>query len=351
MKKVNPYFYIIQHNQSKVKYAGCRYTSGGCDPSELLKLGGYLTSSSIVRQIIKREGIHSFSIVSILSEQDVKSLGFEDVRSYEKQFLIENKCQQSQNWFNLTNSGGITRKADKLGFRFCERIIICVTDEYNLVCPIEKEYTSGFTYVQTVMRGEDIFSIPKVDPKFKIRINRHGKNYSWDSRILKPVGSTIGYYTSPKQKKSMSLNGKLASKMPRISTSEKTKNRMRDNHWSKTGKIKHPLMGVGHSQKTKEKIAYDKNHCYYCITSPSNNISYVCSLGDYCKVNNISATILRFYIGNAVPPPKYKSKKNTQSRLNTTGWLAIPIFGPFSDFLRHQESLSTDNLSLTSTLL
>lgn len=36
----NSYFYIIQHIESKIYYAGVRYAKK-CNPNELLTIGGY----------------------------------------------------------------------------------------------------------------------------------------------------------------------------------------------------------------------------------------------------------------------------------------------------------------------
>jgi len=93
--KETPYFYIIQHKQSGKKYAGCRYAKK-CTPIELLKQDGYTTSSKRVNKIIEEEGLESFQIVEILTEDQIG-----DVREYETKFLIENQVNKSDEWFNV----------------------------------------------------------------------------------------------------------------------------------------------------------------------------------------------------------------------------------------------------------
>lgn len=93
--KETPYFYIIQHKQSGKKYAGCRYAKK-CNPIELLKQGGYSTSSNRVNKIIEEEGLDAFEIVEILTEDQIGN-----VRDYETKFLIEHQVNKSDQWFNV----------------------------------------------------------------------------------------------------------------------------------------------------------------------------------------------------------------------------------------------------------
>lgn len=93
----NPYFYILQHKNSGIKYAGSRWAQG-CGPSELLKLDGYLTSSNYIQEIIKNEGNDAFEIIECVE--------MDDPYSFETKFLIKNDCAQSDMWFNKHNNEG-----------------------------------------------------------------------------------------------------------------------------------------------------------------------------------------------------------------------------------------------------
>jgi hypothetical protein len=64
MSIYHPYFYIIQHISSGRYYAGVKYAKDS-NPDDLLKSGGYQTSSKIVKQIILEEGFESFVIRKI----------------------------------------------------------------------------------------------------------------------------------------------------------------------------------------------------------------------------------------------------------------------------------------------
>lgn len=99
-----PYFYIIRHIKTGVKYAGCRYNKK-CNPNDLLKT--YFTSSKPVNRIIKNEGVNSFEIVEIIPEYELRiPFGWEHVHDYETWFLKSNDCRNSKHWFNNHNNEG-----------------------------------------------------------------------------------------------------------------------------------------------------------------------------------------------------------------------------------------------------
>lgn len=89
-----PYFYIIQHNESKKFYAGCRFAKN-CNPSEFWQPGGYFTSSPTVKRIISSEGIEAFSIVKIKTF----TTG-DDAFNYETRFLHKVKAATNPNFIN-----------------------------------------------------------------------------------------------------------------------------------------------------------------------------------------------------------------------------------------------------------
>ena len=102
-----PYFYIIQNLNSGMFYAGCRFSkektkfsNNGCHPIEFMQIDGYLTSSKLVKMLIEEDGIDSFSVVQILTEEELK----ESVLSYETKFLQENNISQNDLWYNMHNN-------------------------------------------------------------------------------------------------------------------------------------------------------------------------------------------------------------------------------------------------------
>lgn len=95
-----PYFYIIEHIKSGKRYAGAKWAKNS-NPDTFLKENGYKTSSKIIKNIIQNEGITAFSIVDIITEDELKiPFGWANVFEYESWFLSVNECHTSENWFN-----------------------------------------------------------------------------------------------------------------------------------------------------------------------------------------------------------------------------------------------------------
>ena len=94
-----PYFYIIEHIRSKVKYAGAKWGKDS-DPNNFMKDKGYQTSSKIVKDIIENEGLGSFKIIAVKTEFECKMHVYE----YETRWLHDHQCAQSNEWFNRSNN-------------------------------------------------------------------------------------------------------------------------------------------------------------------------------------------------------------------------------------------------------
>ena len=103
----NSYFYIIQHTESKIYYAGVRYAKN-CNPNELLTIGGYSTSSNIVNNIISEFGLSSFVIRKIKQFQTQ-----EEVINYETRFLKRVNARTNDTFFNMHNNTAIKNNLEK----------------------------------------------------------------------------------------------------------------------------------------------------------------------------------------------------------------------------------------------
>lgn len=111
-----PYFYIITHKKTGVKYAGSRWTTyptafskNGATPEEFLVPNGYHTSSPEIRSIIDQEGLESFTVNEVFTLEDMNiPFGCNSVYEYESWFLKENDCARSIEWFNKHNNLGST---------------------------------------------------------------------------------------------------------------------------------------------------------------------------------------------------------------------------------------------------
>jgi len=102
-----PYFYIIQHITSGKKYAGSKYGRKS-NPMTFLTELGYKTSSKIVNQLIRDEGIIAFKIIQLLTEHECGM----NVYEYETMFLQTNDCAKSDMWLNCHNNHKISYHDD-----------------------------------------------------------------------------------------------------------------------------------------------------------------------------------------------------------------------------------------------
>lgn len=95
MNIYHPYFYVICHLASRKYYAGCKFGKDA-DPSNFMRPNGYTTSSTAINKIIEQEGLESFEVVMLLTEEELGT----DVYQFETNFLRENKISSDPNWFN-----------------------------------------------------------------------------------------------------------------------------------------------------------------------------------------------------------------------------------------------------------
>ena len=99
-----PYFYVIRHKKTGIKYIGAKWGPKLTHPDLLLKPGGYTTSSDLINSMIDNEGMSSFEIEEIVIESELPD-EFESVAEYEIYRIAESKAVISGEYFN----GGNTR--------------------------------------------------------------------------------------------------------------------------------------------------------------------------------------------------------------------------------------------------
>lgn len=103
---MQPYFYIIQEITTGKYYAGSKFskTKGReADPSLLLKEGGYLTSSSKIRNKIASDGINSFVVRKIRIFNTTEA-----AYDYETRFLRRVNAAKNPKFYNTHNNSKIT---------------------------------------------------------------------------------------------------------------------------------------------------------------------------------------------------------------------------------------------------
>lgn len=94
-----PYTYLIRHKRTDKLYHGSR-TAKNCSPNELLKNGGYNTSSKIVKKIIKDEGILSFEIIYTKIHETINEARLAE-ETYHKEYDVKGNVK----YFNMHNAG------------------------------------------------------------------------------------------------------------------------------------------------------------------------------------------------------------------------------------------------------
>lgn len=209
-KPTIPYTYLIKHIASGNLYHGSR-TKRECNPDEFWKEEGYKTSSRIIKEIIDKEGLESFEIISIEIFSDVNEAILAE-ETYHKEYDVKgNVC-----YFNQHNAG-------------------------------EKFNTTG---MESKMKG-----IPRSEEtKNKLRIANQGKTLSEETKIKISKATKgennprFGVIISEETRDKISRSNKgKTSHMKGKNHSEESKMKMRE---SSKGKIV--------SKETKEKISKSK---------------------------------------------------------------------------------------------
>ena len=97
MKK--PYFYIIKHIPSQKYYAGCKINFEA-DSSNLMKEGGYQTTSRVIKKLIQTDGLTSFCIVKLRHFETPR-----EALLYETKFLLKVNAAKNPTFYNQSNGG------------------------------------------------------------------------------------------------------------------------------------------------------------------------------------------------------------------------------------------------------
>ena len=94
-----PFFYIIEHIRTRIYYAGVKHAKEALtDSSIFMTESGYQTSSTVIEDIIKKEGLEAFRVRKI--RHFTKA---EEACKYETRFLKRIKAATNSNWYNQHN--------------------------------------------------------------------------------------------------------------------------------------------------------------------------------------------------------------------------------------------------------
>jgi len=94
-----PYFYVIQDNRNCIYYAGAKWVNA--DPTNFMKLGGYITSSDIIKTIIDIHGISAFVVRKIRTFETA-----DQAQNYETRFLRRVNAKVNPKFYNGHNNDG-----------------------------------------------------------------------------------------------------------------------------------------------------------------------------------------------------------------------------------------------------
>ncbi len=96
-----PYFYIIEHKETGVKYAGSKWAKNA-NPNNFMTERGHQTSSNTIKKLIKSEGLQSFEVIEIIKLEELNiPFGCQTIDEYESWFLETNDCAKSKDWYNM----------------------------------------------------------------------------------------------------------------------------------------------------------------------------------------------------------------------------------------------------------
>ncbi len=318
--KTIPFTYLIGWSAYNKWYYGVRYAKG-CSPKDLWKT--YFTSSRVVKQFRKDFG-----------EPDVIQIRktFTSKKSATMhEYKVLNRLDASNNtkFLNKCNGVPIITKESITSWRLFynpEDGIIMHFKGTTQQLPYKK-----FKHIHKTCETFPITLGKSVPSKFKIRINDGNKTIVWDSRIELPCGWIFGYLYSNNQRAAAIESGKRTKGISKPVSLE-TREKMKENHWTKNGHTTHPLLGVGHTEASKEKMSESAAKYDWCFISPSGFIfDGVKSLPKFCDNMNLSVDSMKKFANTNSPvtESKYKNRaKPTQKFNNTLGWFSFktPLF-------------------------
>ena len=140
-------------------------------------------------------------------------------------------------------------------------------------------------------------------------------NTAWN--ILEPK-YIIEYQTSnPEYGYNLTLGGQG---IPGRKMSPISKQRMRDNHWTKRKTIQHPMKDRHHTIEARQFVGSKNAKYQWICISPNHEHYETTTIGLFAEQHNLNLdAIHHFYNKGSVPAPARINQANI-TRHNTTGW-------------------------------
>ena len=221
-----PFFYIIQHKHTQKYYFGCKLHNA--DSSSFMTEEGYQTSSKIIHNIIKLEGLSVFNILKIKHFTD-SDLALD----YEHRFLQKIDAINNESCYNQTNGSSTFR--NKGGYALSE------STKKKMRKPKTKETRQKMSQ-SLKQRDKSVYK--------KLMKSRRENNEHWNSEKTRKKLSQKNKerFSKPEEIKKHSDTMKQYYKENPVS--QKTKDLKKEQNSGSTN----PMFGKKHSEKTKEKM-------------------------------------------------------------------------------------------------
>jgi hypothetical protein len=223
----SPYFYIIKHLPSEKYYAGCKINFQS-DSSNLMTENGYKTTSKIIKDLIKKDGLASFQILKIKHFKTKM-----EALTYESRFLQKVNAAENLKFLNLHNGG--KNFVNKGGYKLSE----CTKNKMKKPKSIETVQKQN---EQKRNRPKEVYQ--------KMVQTRKGKNPNWhNEKMLKLISSKNAIrWKNEKNRKEQSDRMKEYYKNNPISEDTRKKLKLANS------KENNNMFGKKHTDSTKEKM-------------------------------------------------------------------------------------------------
>jgi hypothetical protein len=223
----NPYFYIIRHKPTQKYYAGCKINSSA-DSSNLMTESGYKTTSKIIKDLIKKDGLNSFEVLKIKHFKTP-----EETLSYESRFLIKVNAAENPMFFNQHNGG--KNFVNKGGYNLSE------ATKNKMKKPKSEE---------TIQKQKEALKKRSKESWKKMVETRKRNNPVWhdeEMRKILSIKNNIRWSNDDNRKKQSEIMKEFYKKNP---VSQETRNKHRQLNKGENNS----MFGKKHKESTKEKM-------------------------------------------------------------------------------------------------
>jgi hypothetical protein len=107
-----------------------------------------------------------------------------------------------------------------------------------------------------------------------------------------------------------------------IPLTKETKQKMKDNHWTKRG-YKHGMLGRTHSKESIQKLIDNRSKFWFKIISPAGEIYISNNKSALCRDHQLSMDFFTKFTNSGKPipfPVEHKMNQVKQPRINIAGW-------------------------------